>query len=290
MLVGNRQMGPVLISPDTYAVTQNKAVFGTRHVVKNIKADQSIKLVIEIQADQAPNKFLALSWTMVNLFKMIDCNLQKGMIKLPLFQQPTDPYIPVHQISSNCAPDSSFLWIRIWLPGDEISQIGITSHPSEYKIPRTLQIKRQTQKGPQMKIQDIAYDMPQKDPHYSASGLLVYLHYLKNYPIDSLDKVTITWSLYLGSSQLYDDYGNPMQWTSQPAHTSQGLNSNSSLEEFSRINAASEFQQWDTVLKIMENTSWIKGKLSSYIWLLNPLANSLGLRYLIKQYFINTCH
>jgi len=109
MLVGNRQMGPVLISPDTYAVTQNKAVFGTRHVVKNIKADQSIKLVIEIQADQAPNKFLALSWTMVNLFKMIDCNLQKGMIKLPLFQQPTDPYIPVHQISSNCAPDSSFL-------------------------------------------------------------------------------------------------------------------------------------------------------------------------------------
>lgn len=100
MLVGNQQMGPVLVSPDTYSVTHNKAVFSMKQTVKNIITDPANKLVIEIQAQGKKNygKFNAISWTMANLFNSVDNSLNKGLIKLPLFEQPTDPYIPVHQI------------------------------------------------------------------------------------------------------------------------------------------------------------------------------------------------
>jgi hypothetical protein len=39
MIVGNKQSGPVLVSPDSYSSMHDRASFGTKHAVKMIDPD-----------------------------------------------------------------------------------------------------------------------------------------------------------------------------------------------------------------------------------------------------------
>lgn len=69
-----------------------------------------------------------------------------------------------------------------------ISQARSDMHPTEYKIP--LPHKRQKGLPLPMPVERKGKDyfVPNqdssfiKDPHYSANGLIVYLHYIKDYP------------------------------------------------------------------------------------------------------------
>jgi len=70
MIVGNKHMGPVLITPDPFSVTHEKGKFSMKHAIKLIYPERNTNLIIEIQIPDRtnPNKFKALGWTLLNLF------------------------------------------------------------------------------------------------------------------------------------------------------------------------------------------------------------------------------
>ena len=268
MIVGNKQMGPVLTSPDSFSVTHDKAVFGAKHVIKQVAPDPGMKLVIEVQIPDKFNgsKFTALSWTLHNLFYLINNELNVGFFKLPLYGQPTDPEIPVHKIQARLQPASEYLCVRIALPGDAISISNMSKHPNEYKIPRYHHGDGSRPKQPvygaaPLNIQNQArrpqdnYDMePVKDPNYSANGLLVYLHYIKDIPVEKPTKLKITCSLLLGDEELTTDSNEQMNWTSKFINTRDIIKQDDEgHKKMQAIHAQTEIHSGSTVLPVIDS-------------------------------------
>jgi hypothetical protein len=67
-------------------------------------------MVIEVQTPNYhdPRKFEALGWTLLNLFRP-NLDLNSGVFKLPLYEPPTDPQLPVNQILTSLVAISPYL-------------------------------------------------------------------------------------------------------------------------------------------------------------------------------------
>lgn len=111
MIVGNKFMGPVLVTPDNYSVTHEKAHFGTKHAIKLIEPDRNTNLIIEMQIPDRrnPNRFKALGWSLINLFTFEKGKLNTGIYKLPLYDIPTNPNLSVNDILTSLKPISGFI-------------------------------------------------------------------------------------------------------------------------------------------------------------------------------------
>jgi hypothetical protein len=104
--------------------------------------------------------------------------------------------------------------MRVTIPGDSYSQMKSDMHPSEYIIPNIHKSgKGADDFGPapfpdhpappprppmpeQVRPAIAPPPRPIYDPNYSANGLMVYLHYLRNYENNQAQKLKIRCSLY----------------------------------------------------------------------------------------------
>ena len=102
MVIGNKHMGPVLVTPDTYSVTHEKAQFSMKHNLKLIEAEKNTNLIVEVQIPDRkdPNRFKALGWSLMNLFTFEKGKLNVGIFKLPIYDIPTNPNLSVNDIKT----------------------------------------------------------------------------------------------------------------------------------------------------------------------------------------------
>lgn len=77
MLIGNKQFGPVLVSPDSNSFTHNKAIFGMNQNIRFISKDKDTNLIIELQTKDL-NGTVALGWTLINIFNSMNDTLNSG--------------------------------------------------------------------------------------------------------------------------------------------------------------------------------------------------------------------
>jgi hypothetical protein len=108
MLVGNKQFGPVLLSPDSNSLSHNKAIFGRNHKIRFISLDKNTNIIIELQT-QNQNGTTALGWTLINIFNYANKTLNSGLFKLPLYEQPTRPELSLSQIKSTLVPTTAYV-------------------------------------------------------------------------------------------------------------------------------------------------------------------------------------
>ena len=104
-----------------------------------------------------------------------------GAFKLPLYKIPTNPNLSVNDIPT-LTPISGFICLRLSIIGDSISQMNSDMHPSEYLLPLIHQRGMPYQKALPEVNPTVDPPSMQKDPFYSNLGMLLYLHFLKNFP------------------------------------------------------------------------------------------------------------
>jgi hypothetical protein len=110
MIVGNKNMGPTLMSPDPYSVTHEKAQFSNQNKIKTVEPEKNTNMIIEIQIPDVrdPNRFKALGWSLINIFTFEQTKLNRGIFKLPIYDLPTNPNLSVNDIGT-LKPQSGFI-------------------------------------------------------------------------------------------------------------------------------------------------------------------------------------
>lgn len=107
--------------------------------------------------------------------------------------------------------------------------------------------------------------MPVKDPNYSSNGLMLYLHYLRNFPA-SKRKFYIKSSLLSNRIPVKTDTGDDMVWKSKIIDSNDVVTQTEQGHRVMRdINASKEIYNAQTLLPIMDDCTWIKD-LYSYLW------------------------
>ena len=74
-----------------------------KHLVKDIPPDPISNIIFEVQVPEETG-YTALGWSLLNLFQARSLNLNSGIFKISLYQQPTNPSLHISQISSTLAP------------------------------------------------------------------------------------------------------------------------------------------------------------------------------------------
>ena len=106
IIVGNKQLGPVLTTPEEYSVMNQRAQFSKKAIIKDIEPDIDTNIIIEVQIPENMNSYSyeALGWTLLNLFDFGSDRLFTGIYKLPLYHTPTDPSLSVNDILNKLTP------------------------------------------------------------------------------------------------------------------------------------------------------------------------------------------
>ena len=104
--------------------------------------------------------------------------------------------------------------MRISIIGDNISQMKPDMHPSEYLIPLIHQRGRNTSTNPFPEAHPTIEKEqgPQRDPFYSNTGILLYLHFLKNFPNVRGGSLRIRSRLLYNDNTIKDDQQNECIW------------------------------------------------------------------------------
>ena len=195
-----------------------------------------------------------------------DGSLNVGFWKIPLYDIPTNPTLPITNLGS-LKLTSAYLWMRIALPGDNISQANGNSHPSEYKIP----LPHQRGAAGMQNDRDFSFIpnknvKPVKDPNYSANGIQIFLHYIRDYPSRSFNNIKVKCTLLQDGMPVSDENFTNMQWISKVFYSNDNLQQNKEgQQKMAEINADKEIGTTFTVLPILDSTVW-KKDLYNMLW------------------------
>jgi hypothetical protein len=101
--------------------------------------------------------------------------------------------------------------MRISANGDSVSEMKSNMHPSEYLIPLIHRKGLNNQKPmpvmPTIEKQPDKEGTIQRDPFYSNTGLVLYLHFLKNFPEKGKGSLNIRSSLFFSDKTCKDEEG-----------------------------------------------------------------------------------
>lgn len=272
MLIGNKQIGPALISVDPQT-GYDRAIINIKHNIKLIEPNKLTNLIFEVQVPkERSSQHIALGWSLINLFDLKSSQLNSGFFKVPLYSQPTVPSLSVNEISS-LSSIGLFLWLRISMPGDSINDINILKFPADYKIPKIHENNNLNKLGKALfklkpklnRTQTENYDkraettIDNKADLYSTNGVLIYLHYFKDINPSVFESIFVKWTLLKDSQVLTDNDDDQMIWNSKNILKKETLEQNLEGQEMMKqMNAEREINQATTVLPILDKVTWVK--------------------------------
>lgn len=224
-LTDNRMVTFQDAETDPEAPEMNRVVYDIGHQIKHVQPHPSANLIIECQVPDksnksGPNKYSSYAWTVINLFDYT-YDFHAGEFKLPLYVGQTLADIDTRDINTLSPIEDTFICMRLAVPGDEVatSQYLPEKNTSEYRIPSIHQVEYRRGAGaarnddnddnddydspvPYAKSQNIAIPHPpqnkakapptDKDPFYRCSGINVFVHYIKQFPLQNNIKVGCT--------------------------------------------------------------------------------------------------
>ena len=127
---------------------------------------------------------------------------------------------------------------------------------------------------------------PQRDPFYSNSGVLLYLHFLRNFPLKSKGNLHVRSSLFYKNSVVKDSEDNQCYWMSEKVLMSDNLEqipaNISKIKEFVKKD---DLFQDDKVMPLIQTNTWHKD-FYKMLWN-NSLKDDL---YLILEVIENDDH
>jgi hypothetical protein len=98
--------------------------------------------------------------------------------------------------------------MRISTSGDSVSEMNASMHPSEYLIPlihrRGMNNQKPMPVTPTVEKQPEDDGTIKRDPFYSNIGLVLFIHFLKNFPKDTKGSLQIRSSLFFNEETCKD--------------------------------------------------------------------------------------
>jgi len=147
---------------------------------------------------------------------------------------------------------------------DDTSEKSPNLHPTEYLVPLIHQRGFKSQ-IPTSNTDQLLIEHPKnengitRDPFYSNTGILLYIHYLKNYPMKAQGDLIVRSSLIYNGNPAKDQYDRNCLWITEKIPISNNLNqipkNMFKIENIVKINT---IHKNDTVLPITKPHVWLQ--------------------------------
>lgn len=134
-------------------------------------------------------------------------------------------------------------------------------HPTEYLVPMIHQKNRDVARKlfPEAQPTIEQTETPQHDPFYSNAGVLLYLHYLKNFPKKMGGGIHVRSSLMYNNNLAKDDYKSECYWMSEQVPMNQNLEQiPANMFKIQDVVKLENINRSDMVMPLVQANTWYR--------------------------------